>query len=363
MKTFLKILISLILISTLVFYTNQERIISNIMSKVVENNFNSNLLDELPDGLHVLLCGAGSPLPDVKRAGPCAAIIAGKQIYIIDSGAGSSKNLTLFKIPQGEINGVLLTHFHSDHIDGLGELILQRWVNGTSEYPLPVYGPEGVEEVVNGFNLAYAQDSEYRIAHHGADIIIPGGKGAKGLSFSTPKEGELKLIINKDGLSIYSLLVDHGPVKPSVAYRFDYKERSIVISGDTKKSANLEKFSNNVDVLIHEALNPDLVANITQAAQSAGNQRIEKITTDILNYHTTPIEAAEIARDASVKHLLFYHIVPPLPLSAMEKLFIKGVDDIYSGGVTVGSDGTFISLEANKKSIDVSKIKKLGSLM
>jgi ribonuclease Z len=97
-----------------------------------------------------------------------------------------------------------------------------------------------------------------------------------------------------------------------------------------------------------------MVNNISMAAKKVGNKRIEKITIDILNYHTSPVEAAEIARDAKVAHLLYNHIVPPLPFSPMEKLFIKGVKDVYSGGVTVGRDGTLVSLEANKDSIAVS---------
>ena len=51
-----------------------------------------------------------------------------------------------------------------------------------------------------------------------------------------------------------------------------------------------------VDLLVHEALAPQLVAQLTAAAQAAGNERLAKITRDILTYHATPVEAAEIAR-------------------------------------------------------------------
>lgn len=345
----------LAVLSFALFSMNQDKIVLNLMSKAVEKNFSSNLLDNLPDGLHVVLCGAGSPLPDPKRSGPCTAVIAGKQIYIVDSGAGSSENLTMFKVPQGEISGVLLTHFHSDHIDGLGELLMQRWVNASNTMPLPVYGPTGVEKVVEGYNTAYAQDQLYRIAHHGADTIIPSGAGGQAQPFQTPKSGTLLPIVEKDGLSISALLVDHSPINPAVGYRFDYKGRSVVVSGDTSKSSNLQALSNNIDLLVHEALNHTMVKNITQAAQKAGRPRMVKITTDILDYHTSPVEAAEIARDANVGHLLFTHIVPSLPFSPMEKLFAKGVDDIYAGEFTVGQDGTMVNLEANKKTIKVSK--------
>ncbi len=76
---------------------------------------------ELPDGLHVLLCGAGGPLPDPKRSAPCVAIIAGESVVMIDSGDGAARNLTRFGLRPGQVEAVFLTHFHSDHIDGLGE--------------------------------------------------------------------------------------------------------------------------------------------------------------------------------------------------------------------------------------------------
>lgn len=338
----------------------RERIVLGQMRGVVEDNFKTTLLDDLPDGLHVVLCGAGSPLPDPKRAGACTAVIAGNQLYIVDAGAGASKNLTLFKIPQGKIRGILLTHFHSDHFDGLGELLMQRWVNAPNDAPVPVYGPTGVAQVVDAFNLAYLHDTRNRIAHHGPDLLIPSGAGGTARPFDLPADGALTTVLEHEGLSISALAVDHGPVSPAVAYRFDYRGRSVVISGDTKKSANLQAFSQNVDQLVHEALNPKMVAVITEAARTANNPRVEKITTDILEYHTSPTEAAAIARDASVGFLLFNHVVPPLPVSVMESVFTAGVDDIFEGPYAVGKDGTMVTLEADTKAIVV---REAGSLL
>ncbi len=344
-----------ILVLFVFFQIAQETLVSRLMERVIERNFQANILDELPDGLHVLLCGSGSPMPDPTRAGPCTAVIAGEQLYIVDTGAGASKNLSLFKVPQGEIDAVLLTHFHSDHIDGLGELTLQRWVNGLDKKPLTIYGPSGVEQVVRGFNDAYAQDDVYRITHHGAETLIAEGNGAEAFSFTQPEPGELKKVLAKERLTISALKVDHQPVDPAVGYRFDYKGRSLVISGDTSKSKNLEQLSQNVDLLLHDSLNPELVDNLTKAARKMGNKVIEKISIDILDYHASPVEAAEIARDANIKHLVFTHVVPPLPFPPMEKVFVKGVDEVYSGGVTVGRDGMLISLKTNSDSIKVSQ--------
>ena len=131
------------------------------MSRQLAANFESDLVQELPDGLHVALCGAGSPLPDPDRSGPCTAVVAGRQLFVVDSGAGSSRVLSRMRIPQAKIDAIFLTHFHSDHIDGLGELLMQRWAGGGHSTPVPLYGPSGVGQVARGFDVAYRLDDGY----------------------------------------------------------------------------------------------------------------------------------------------------------------------------------------------------------
>lgn len=129
----------------------------------------------LPDGLHVALCGTGSPLPDPSRAGPCALIVAGHHVILVDAGEGSARSLARMTVPAGRIEAVFLTHFHSDPIDGLGPVMLMRWTGRPWSTPLPIYGPTGVAAVVAGINVAYAADAGYRVAHHGARIVPPTG--------------------------------------------------------------------------------------------------------------------------------------------------------------------------------------------
>ena len=144
---------------------------------------------ELPDGLHVAIAGSGSPLPDPKRGNPCAAVIAGGRVYVVDAGERSSETLNRMRIAPNRIEAVLLTHFHSDHIGGLGSVNLQRWVADAAETPMRVIGPPGVERVVAGFNEAYALDSGYRTAHHGAEVAPPASAVMAAEAFALP-DGE-----------------------------------------------------------------------------------------------------------------------------------------------------------------------------
>ena len=326
------------------------------MDRLLQRNMARSLVDELAEGLHVGLCGAGSPLPDPERSGPCVVVIAGRQVYVVDTGAGSSENLARMRIPQGRIDAVLLTHFHSDHIDGLGEMMMQRWVNGAHTEPLPVYGPGGVGQVVDGFNRAYAQDAVYRVAHHGDATVPASGSGGAAQPFALPADGLDTLVLEREGLVVTAFRVDHAPIEPAVGYRFDYAGRSVVVSGDTSKNANLQRAAQGVDLLVHEALSAELVGNITRAARVQGRANLVKITTDILDYHATPLEAAEVARDAGAGHLLYYHVVPPLPLRPLREAFLDGVDEVYAGPVTLGFDGTFVSLPAGSDAIEVREL-------
>jgi ribonuclease Z len=356
MRRFLVALLALIAIAAAIGIVFRRPLALFLAERVIARNMGASLLDEVPDGLHVALCGAGSPLPDPDRSGPCVAVIAGRRLYVIDSGSGSSRSLARMRLPQGHVAAVFLTHFHSDHIDGLGELMLQRWVNGAHDSPMPVYGPSGVEAVVEGFNRAYDQDSIYRVAHHGEGVVPRAGAGGSARPFATPADGEAIVVLEVDGLRVTAFRADHRPVEPAVGYRFDYAGRSLLVSGDTRKSANLSRFAEGVDLLVHEALSPELVALIERGASTAGRANIEKIAADIIDYHTTPMEAAAIARDASAGYLLYYHIVPPLPLAPLEEVFLEGVDEVYEGPVTIGGDGTFLSLPAGSDAVVVKDL-------
>lgn len=332
--------------------------------------------DLLSDGaLHVALCGTGSPMPDPTRANACSAVIAGGHIVIIDTGPGSWAKFSQMRLPGGKIDAVLLTHLHSDHIGDLGEFGTQSWINGRVK-PLDVWGPGALPEpttdaddkghhfgsktvldVVRGFAMAYDDDAAYRILHHGADYLNPNGADMVGHEIPTPAMDELVPVYDRDGLKISAFLVDHGPVKPAYGYRVEYAGRVAVFSGDTKKTESVERFSQNADLLVHEALNHDMVKLLEAPVKDSGSPRLAKMLNDTINYHTSPVEAAEIAKAAHVKLLVLSHLVPPLPNGIAKHMFMRGEAEARGDGETrIGRDGMLITMPAGSDKVDVSDL-------
>jgi ribonuclease Z len=332
----------------------QDRLVRSAIARLVASQPQELFQD---DALRVLLCGTASPLPHPTRAKACVAVFANGRFWIVDTGPGSWNRLALLRVDGSRIGGILLTHFHSDHIGDLGEFNLNTWVMGRPG-PLPVFGPPGVERVVAGFNEAYALDTQYRITHHGADFLPPAAAHLEAHPIAGPADGGApQIVLEQDGLRITAFAVHHDPVKPAYGYRFDYRGRSVVVSGDTTKDQQLIQAAHNADLVVHEAQANHLVAMIGEAAAAAGRPRVAKIMGDIPSYHTSPVEAAEAANEAGVKLLVLYHLTPPPPLRVVEWVFTRGVSQVRPEGWLLGDDGLLIELPVDSDRVSTRQLR------
>jgi len=306
------------------------------------------------DALRVLLCGTASPIPSPWRAEACTAVFAGGRMWIVDTGPGSWRTLALRRVRGEAIGAVFYTHLHSDHIGELGEFNLQTWAAGRGG-PLRVYGPDGVADLVHGFAQAYAADTRFRIAHHGAALLPPDRAAMVPMPVVLDGADAIR-VLDEDGVVVTAFAVAHDPVKPAFGYRFDYGGRSVVVSGDTRPCPNLVTQARGADVLVHEAQENAVVHIMEAAARVAGESRIAKILADIPSYHTSPADAAREAVAAGVRLLVLTHFTPPPDNALLARIFRRDVHGAPPRGLVLGEDGTLIVLPTGSDAVDVTRL-------
>ena len=172
------------------------------------------------------------------------------------------------------------------------------------------------------------------------------------LSVQLPEDADSVVVLDDGGLRITAFEVDHSPAEPAVGYRFDYRGRSLVISGDTNYSPELVRAAEGADLLIHDALSPELIKLVEDAAGEAGLTARAKVFADIPDYHASPGEAADSAREAGVRSLALTHIVPPLPLKGLEGPFLGDAKERFTGPLWIARDGDLYSLPAGGTGVE-----------
>ena len=277
--------------------------------------------------MNVTLIGTGEPVPRMDRFGPSTLVEAGGKRLLFDVGRGATQRLwAQLNIPLREIDGVFITHFHSDHLTGIPDLWLTGWLPppfGRRTTPFRVYGPKGIQSILEGMRQAFEPNIQIRIA----DEKLP----EDGVKFDVKEFSGNGVIFNEQGLIVTAFAVDHGElIKPSYGYRIDYGERSVVISGDTRFDENLIEMARGTDVLIHEvaAAHPELISF---------DERIQLI----LDHHTTPEEAGIVFSRATPKLAVYTHFVllsgPGVPEVTLEEL-VERTRKNYSGPLQIGED-------------------------
>jgi ribonuclease Z len=241
--------------------------------------------------IEVTLLGTGSPIPDPRRAGPSTLVRARGGTFLVDCGRGVQQRAAAVGVGANSLTALLLTHLHSDHIADLGDVIITRWVTTfTDQVPLPIIGPPGTAEMVDATLKAFGHDICYRIAHH-ADLTAP-----PQVEVHEYTDG---MVWDRDGVRIRVAPTDHRPVAPTIGFRIEHDDASVVLAGDTVPCASLDDLASGAGALVHTVIRKDLIEALPQ-------QRIR----DICDYHSSVEEAAATASRAGVGILILTHYVP-----------------------------------------------------
>jgi ribonuclease Z len=290
-----------------------------------------------PDKITVVTCGTASPVPS-DRAQSCTAVFVGGKMLVFDVGDGAQVSMERIGLPVQDVSAVFITHFHSDHIADLGELISRSWLLGRST-ALPVIGPEGIDRVVQGFNQAYVSDESHRIAHHGEEVMQPGVLAAIPRRFDDPGP-DGAVVYEQDGVVVKAFRVSHPPIEPAVGYRIEHRNRVVGISGDTIDTPALRTLAAGANVLVAEVMDKHFVLDMSCALGRAGSERASAIFRDIYDYHIDTIELAKLSAEVGVGTLMLTHQVPALPSAQAQVYFSGPIQRYFRGELVVSDDGS-----------------------
>jgi len=280
-------------------------------------------LGQRDNGRLILLGTGGGPRPRKTRSASAQVILINDTAYVVDCGDGVARQLVSAGVPLPRLRHIFLTHHHSDHNADYGNLILLGWTAGLRTR-VDAWGPPPLEKMTKLFFEMNASDIATRIADEGR--VTPPLVDVHELSKGGP-------VMQDENVKVTAALVHHPPVVPAFGFRFDSRDRSIVISGDTTPSDNLIKLAQGADVLVHEAFYAPGIDRLV-----AGVPNATSLKQSIMSHHTTAEDAGRVAQAAGVKTLVLSHLVPAEDPAVTDQMWIDAARAHFGGPIIVGKD-------------------------
>jgi ribonuclease BN (tRNA processing enzyme) len=254
----------------------------------------------------IILGSMGGPSVGRARYMTSHVLLHGGAAHVVDCGYGVTEQLVRAGVRLQDIRDIFITHHHPDHNIELGTLIYFAWYAGL-EAPLDLYGPPPLKQIAGDYLKAMKPDVDIWLEDIGHKPMGP--VTAHELASAGP-------VLQTPEMKVTCALVNHPPVVPALAYRFDFPDRSIVFSGDTTPVESVARLARGADVLVHEALFLEAMREEAAGAvnRTTGGSAIaadrDKLFAHLLRSHTSPEDAGRIAAEAGVKTLVLSHIVP-----------------------------------------------------
>jgi ribonuclease BN (tRNA processing enzyme) len=251
-------------------------------------------------------------------------IVANDTEYVIDCGDGVARQIVLAGLSLDRLGHVFITHHHSDHNADYGNLIWLAWAAGLRTR-VDAWGPPPLERMTKLFFEMNAYDIDTRIANEGRVPLVP--------LVHVHELGAGGFVMKDENVTVTAAVVDHPPVVPAFAYRFDAADRSIVISGDTARSDRVVELARGADVLVHSAVYLPAVDRMVARVPNAA-----RLKQSIVAHQTSVEDAGRVAQAAGVKTLVLSHLVPPDDPEVTEQMWGDAARAHFRGNVIVGRD-------------------------
>ena len=244
--------------------------------------------------MQLTLLGTGCPSVDYKRFGPANLVSSKRTHLLVDCGSGVTQRLNQSEVSTANIDALILTHLHSDHVIDFYQLIISSWHSYRTK-PWKIYGPKGTKKFLTKIMTAWREERNLRIKYESRSSIE-----AFKLDITEFEDfGKIKI---KDFVFEY-FRVDHQPVKHAYGFNFYNNKKKLTISGDTKPCENLLKYAQKCDVLLHEVF-------VEGEIKEVNKMRTKKTLHNVKSYHTTSSMVGKVASLTRCKKLVLTHFVP-----------------------------------------------------
>ena len=276
----------------------------------------------------VLLGTAAGPVPGRSREMTSHVLLSNGTAYVLDCGMGVTNQYARTGIPFSALKSIFITHHHADHNIEYGPLLIVGWIQGL---PLDVraFGPPPLKQMTDDFMRSYKQTVDFWAEDFQMEPLV--SVKVQEVSGSGP-------VMHDDNVKVSSIVVEHPPVKPALAYRFDFKDRSIVFSGDTAPSDAVAKMAKGADVLVHETMYVPAVEKYIKGQIAEGRPvKFEAFMAHMKADHTPSEDVGRIAQEAGVKTLVLSHLTPAID-SITDDTWREPVAKYFKGEIIVGKD-------------------------
>ncbi|MGH9202100.1 MAG: MBL fold metallo-hydrolase [Vicinamibacterales bacterium] len=272
----------------------------------------------------ILLGTGGGPRPKKLASASANVVVVDDVPYVVDCGDGVARQLVMADVPLTALRHIFITHQHSDHNADYGNLLLLAWAAGLRT-PVDTWGPQPLEKMTKLFFEMNDFDITTRMADEGRVPLAP--------LIGVHEITSGGLVWQDEKVKVTAALVNHPPVVPSLGFRFDTPDRSIVFSGDTARSDNLIALAKGADILVHEAMWIPAVDRIVGTVPNASTLKAH-----LLASHTSPEDCGRIAESAGVKTLVLSHFVPGGDPTVTDQMWMDAARRFFRGRIVVGKD-------------------------